>query len=99
MAVNLEVKPARTIKLYRVEVRGGSAMQQTKSYVLATDPAAAYQAVREYLNRKDLGFYEERELKSLELLAESAVDFPDCGTRLLAEAAIVFSYQAPPATS
>ena len=50
-------------------------------YVVAKDPTSAYQKVREHLDKRDLGFEHERELKSIELVA-AAEDYPDCGYRL-----------------
>jgi hypothetical protein len=40
------------------------------SYVIATDPASAYNKVRKWLDEKDYGFKHDRELSSIHLIAE-----------------------------
>jgi len=49
--------------------------------VVAHDPTEAYAIVRQYCNKADVGFHKERELASIELLAEEG-DYPDCQTQL-----------------
>jgi hypothetical protein len=53
----------------------------TPSYVIAPDPAAAYKAVRDELDKQDYGFTKDRELLTVELLAEDYA-YTDTGTRL-----------------
>lgn len=74
------------MKLFRVTCRGmkvpvGSFCAHGSAYVVAADSHAAYDAVRSYLDLKDIGFSRERELDRVELLADS-VEYPDCGLRL-----------------
>jgi hypothetical protein len=63
-----------TSKLYRVTTRGmqtsSTGVAHGISYVVATDPTSAYEIVRNYLNEKDYGFSDDRELEKIELLAE-----------------------------
>jgi len=63
------------MNLYRVKLRG---MQSSRtgiaygdSYVLAEDPTEAYQKIRKFLDEADLGSLRDRELESLELLANT----------------------------
>ena len=74
------------MKLYLVECRGMTVAIQGeivhgKAYVIANDPGAAYDQLREFLDKKDLGFRNQRELLSVTLLAEMG-DYPSCGMRL-----------------
>jgi len=70
-----------TRKLYRVQLEGVAVSFVRTcygiSYVVATNPTEAYKIVREYLDRKNLGFRSEREMDSITLLAEET-DYPDC---------------------
>jgi hypothetical protein len=50
-------------------------------YVVATDAQEAYDIVKEYVDRRDLGFRHERELEHIDLLADEG-DYPDCRTQL-----------------
>jgi hypothetical protein len=62
-----------TNKLYRVELKGLSSSTGVcmhSSYVIATDPASAYNKVRKWLDEKDYGFKHDRELSSIHLIAE-----------------------------
>ncbi len=52
-----------------------------KAYVLANDPNEATEKLIKYVNENDLGFRKDRELKSVELIADSS-DYPSCGMRL-----------------
>lgn len=75
------------MKLYLVECRGmavaiAGEIAHGKAYVIANDPASAYNQLREFLDKKDLGFRNQRELRSVTLLAELG-DYPECGTHLL----------------
>lgn len=68
------------MKLYLVTLQGmwggyGS------SYVVATDPTAAYTVVRKFLDEHNLGFYKDRELQSVKLVADTNL-CGDCGTIL-----------------
>jgi len=69
-------------KLCLVKCRG---MRQSNingvAYVVANDPTEAYNKLRSFLDKNKIGFKKERELFTIELLAESA-DYPDCGIRL-----------------
>lgn len=74
-------------KLYRVTCRGmqgaalGNKVSHGVAYVIAEDTAEAYAKLRAYLDMKDFGFDQDRELEKIELLAEVA-EYPDCGIRL-----------------
>lgn len=50
--------------------------------MVAESADVAYDKVRLYLEDGKIGFPYQRELKSVELLAEDVV-YPDCGVRLL----------------
>lgn len=41
------------------------------SYVVADDPTSAYLKVKKFLEENDLGFSRDRELHSIELIADS----------------------------
>ncbi len=49
--------------------------------VVATDPTKAYQIVRKWLDDKKYGFDKDRELDSVELLADD-YEYPDTPHRL-----------------
>ena len=68
------------MKLYKVKCRG---MQFSHgfSYVVANDPTKAYEIVKKYLDKEDLGFLDDRELEIIELLAEEG-DYPKCKIQL-----------------
>jgi len=51
------------------------------AYVLANDPKEAADKLINYVKSKDLGFRHERELKSVELIAEDVL-YPDCRMKL-----------------
>ena len=78
-----------TFKLFKVTLRGGinpGSTDYNASFVVAESPDAAYQAVRDFLDSNNLCFLWERELESIELLAEDC-KHPACRTMLfLAEA-------------
>ena len=78
-----------TFKLFKVTLRGGinpGSTDYNASFVVAESPDAAYQAVRDFLDNNNLCYDDERELKSIELLAEDR-EYPACRTMLfLAEA-------------
>lgn len=75
----------KTKKLYRVELRGmtynTTGPARGISFVIATNPDEAYQKVKTYLDEKDYGFTQDRQLKAVELIAE-AYDYTDVGTIL-----------------
>ena len=58
------------MKLYRVNLRNNYKKYRT-SYVVANDSNEAYLIVKKYLEERDLCFSRERELSSVELLADS----------------------------
>jgi hypothetical protein len=74
------------MKLYEVRLKGlQTAIHPSpirgQSYVIASNPEEAYQKVREYLDEKKLGDYEDREMDSITLIAEVG-DFPNCKIQL-----------------
>jgi len=74
------------MRLYEVKCQGmtfglGSKTAYGRAFVVAADAEEAYQKVRKYLDEKDLGFTYEREMDSVELIADDT-DYPDCGYRL-----------------
>jgi len=72
------------MKLYRVNLRGltnATGVQYNSSYVVADDTAEAYKRVRKWLDDEDYGFSHERELESVELLADE-YEYNDVKTRL-----------------
>jgi hypothetical protein len=54
---------------------------QKVSYVVATNPDAAYMMVKSYLDQCSIGFSASREMSSIELIAENTRN-PACGTIL-----------------
>lgn len=68
-------------KLWRVRLRGSGMERYNPSHVIAPDATAAYQAVRCELDRLDYGFSKDRELLSVELLAED-YEYTETGSRL-----------------
>jgi len=74
------------MKLFKVTCQGMNVHQSVGvtngiAYVVAEDAAKAYQRVRDALDEFKLGFVREREMKSVELVAEEA-EYPCCGFRL-----------------
>ena len=59
--------------LYKVTLKGmtynSTGMVHGISYVVAADPTEAYNKMRGYLDKKDIGFKRDRELHTIELLA------------------------------
>ena len=78
-----------TFKLFKVTLLGGINPVSTNyktSFVVAESPNDAYQAIRDFLDSNNFCFLWERELESIELLAEDR-KHPACRTMLfLAEA-------------
>jgi hypothetical protein len=62
-------------KLYRVTLKGmtfwDAGTPYGLNYVVATDPTEAYDKVRKFLDEYNLGFPGERELDTIELIADS----------------------------
>lgn len=56
-------------KLWRVQLRGSIA-GYNPCYVVAQDPTTAYAIVRKHLDQRDYGFTKDRELLTIELVAE-----------------------------
>jgi len=72
------------MKLFRVNLKGLHSITSVNlqsSYVIAEDTKLAYGKVREYLDKIDYGFRSDRELESIQLLAEDN-DYTDVRTRL-----------------
>lgn len=64
------------LNLYKVTLIGLSGTQYNPCYVIASDPALAYEAVRKELDDKDYGFRKDRELDTVTLLAkDNALSF------------------------
>jgi len=71
-------------KLYRVRLRGLNSVISTNygnPYVIAISPNEALAKVQANVNDKDLGFTKDREMQSIELLAEVG-DYPTCRTQI-----------------
>lgn len=62
------------LNLYRVNLVGPwtswSGTDHSSNYVVATNAQEAYDVVKKYLDEKDYGTSDKRQLKSVELLAE-----------------------------
>ena len=74
----------KKMKLFRVIIRGGCSTTSTNyhySYVVAENSVIAYEKVRKFLDEKDLCFSSEREMESVELIAEEG-NYPECRTIL-----------------
>ena len=74
------------LKLYKVTCRGMQSATASRitngiAYCVAEDPTAAYEALREFLCDNDYGNYADREMETIELVAE-ADSYPMCGFRL-----------------
>lgn len=72
------------MKLYKVKIKGGystTSMNYNEAYVVTDNPTAAYNKYRKYLDKGDICFGFEREMKSITLIAD--VDqYNDCHTLL-----------------
>lgn len=72
-------------KLYRVTLKGmtynSTGIVYGVSYVVAENSDKAYQKVRDFLEEKDLGVSEHRELDKVELIADS-YQYTDVGCLL-----------------
>jgi len=78
MMKQAEKSPQQSKKLYKVELNG---WRIHASYVVAENSDEAYRKVRNFLDSKDWGFREDRELKCVTLIAENT-EYPACGTQL-----------------
>ena len=58
------------MKLYLVVLCGTSLGDHRKTYVVANNPDEAYKTVRKFLDEKNLGFENDRDLFSVELITE-----------------------------
>lgn len=67
------------MKLFKVTIKAPLA---SIFYVVADGPNEAYHSVRGLLDKKDWYFSDQREMKTIELLAEDAT-YPACGTILI----------------
>lgn len=67
-------------KLWRVTLRR-HLERYSPCYVVAPDADTAYKAVRADLDQRDYGFAKDRELQSVELLAED-YDYTETGSKL-----------------
>jgi len=75
------------MNLYRVECKGmvsgiGSHTAHGIAYVVAPDPTAAYEKLRQRLDEEGLGFAFERELDKVVLIAGEGVH-PEAGMQLI----------------
>jgi len=80
---------SNTMKLYKVTCRGmrsagGSGVVDGLAYVVAESLSDAYKRVKDYLEEKELGTANSRELDVIELIAEET-DYPRCGYRLFVQ--------------
>jgi len=69
------------MKLYKVTLKGSFSnihVDYSENYVVANNPDEAYKKVRGFFDKEDIGFPQARELKTIELVAESE-KYPDCG--------------------
>lgn len=70
------------MKLYIVELVGfKSNSKYNNFYVISEDSHAAYSKVLSFLNDKNIGFQQERELETIKLIAEDC-EYPNCGQML-----------------
>lgn len=68
------------LKLFKVTCQGMH-HSHGMAYVVARDAEEAYQCVRQRLDAEGLGFAKEREMQTVELMAEDS-DYPLCERRL-----------------
>ena len=72
-------------KLFKVKLRGLNTWQTPNNqfvYVVAYDPNEAYEIVKEHFDKRNYGFSNERELESVELLAEQ-YQYTNCPHQLM----------------
>jgi len=64
-----------SMKLWKVVLQGmaynSTGIVYGESYVVATNPDEAYNKVREFLDKENLGFSHDRELKEIHLIADT----------------------------
>lgn len=60
-----------TLKLFKVKVIGFTEQRNNTFMVVARDPTSAYDSVKDFLDKKDYGFEDDRQLDSVELVADS----------------------------
>lgn len=80
----MKVNKMATNKLYKITCKGmttGSSNHFGIGYIIAEDPSNAYNKIRAYLDKEELGYSKERELDKIELIAED-ISYPDCGFKL-----------------
>ena len=75
----------KTDKLFKINLKGifgaGLGVKYHESYVVAKTMDGAYKKVRDFLDDKDYGFSGDRELESIELIAEDN-EFTDVRKKL-----------------
>jgi|GEM_PF-2464461 len=64
-----------------INARIGSGIDYQNSYVVADSMDEAYSLVKKFLDKEDICFSDERELKSVSLIADTD-RYPKCGTLL-----------------
>jgi hypothetical protein len=71
------------MKLYVVELQAKHFPIEMggPNYVVANDPTQAYEIVKAFYKKSDHGFAEDREMKSVTLLAETGL-YPTCKMHL-----------------
>lgn len=69
----------KEMKLFKVTIQANN--NRKVSYVVAEDSAQAYQKVRKYMDDKNLCFRNEREMQSIDLIADTQ-EYPECGISL-----------------
>ena len=73
------------MKLFKVTLKGmtfnSNGVSHGISYVVAENTDEAYLKVKKYVDEKDLGFSKDRELATIELVADSR-EFNNVGTML-----------------
>jgi hypothetical protein len=68
------------MRLYRINLKGSLNICGTP-YVIANDPGEAYGIVKKFLQEEDVGYDKDREMRNIELLADT-VQYPPCGDML-----------------
>lgn len=62
--------------------RGANSVDYFHPYVLANDPTEAYNKAKKVVDEKDYGFASDRELKSIELIADDD-NYNQCKTLII----------------
>jgi hypothetical protein len=68
------------MNLYRVTCKGMRSSHAC-AYVISDNAQDAYNKLLSFLNKEDLGFFSDRALDKIELIADDE-RYPSCGTRL-----------------